>query len=207
MNTRLQRILRKILTIGMAFVMVAVLSIFPSQHTPVVQAQGGEATFVFSDLQFDGSRYYYPATLFASYISVDYRIYLTDNIDYIVNEIGFVSTNVDTSVFFPDPPPCIGFGNCATRCNLCVADKHHTCKLIAIGKALIAGGTFILSLACAIGAAATIVGLGVAFLCGIGAGAVLAGAALVFYGEYLTCKSNAYSACTNENPPCVCTPG
>jgi hypothetical protein len=204
MNTRPQRIYREILTIGMAFVMIAVFSIFPSQHTPVVQAQGGEATFVFSDLQFDGSRYYYPCSVFAGYINVNWRLYLTNNIEYIVNEVALVSVNVDSSVFFEDPDPCAGWSDCGSRCNACVRAYQTSCKTVAIGQAISAGITFILSFACALGAAATIVGLGLAFLCGAGAGALLVGAGAVIKGQYEICKAGAYGACNAANPGCSC---
>jgi hypothetical protein len=204
MNTRLQRMRKEILTIGMAFIMIAACSIFPSQHMPVVQAQGGDATFVFSDLQFDGSRYYYPCSVFAGYINVNWRLYLTDNIGYIVNEVALVGVNVDSSVFFEGPAPCSGFGDCSSRCNACVSAYQSNCKLIAIGQAIAAGITFIAAFGCAISAAATIVGLGIAFLCGAAAGALLVGAGAVIKGQYEICKAGAYGACNAANPGCSC---
>jgi hypothetical protein len=204
MNTRLKRIHREILTIGMAFVMIAVCSIFPSQHMPVVQAQGGDATFVFSDLQFDGSRYYYPCSVFAGYINVNWRLYLTNNIDYIVNEVALVNVNVDSSVFFEVPAPCSGFGDCATRCNACVSAYQSNCKTIAIAAAVAAGIVFIGSFGCAIGAAATIVGLGVAFLCGAAAGALVTTGGAAIKAQYEICRAAAYGACNAANPGCSC---
>lgn len=205
MNTRLQRMRKEILTIGLALVMIAAVSIFPSQHTPAVQAQGGEATFVFSDLQFDGSRYYYPCSVFAGYINVEWRMYLADNVNYIVNEIALVNVNVNTSVFFVEPGTCIGFHNCASLCNACVLSLRNNCKLVALGQAAVAGVAFLASFACAIGAAATIVGVGIAFLCGAAAGTILAGTGAAIYGAYQTCKAEAPGICTSLNPPCTCT--
>lgn len=207
MKPRLRRIRREFLCIGLAFILVLLIphTGLKSISTPVVQAQGGEATFSFTELQFDGSRYFYGASVFAGYISVDWRMYLADNIDYIVNEVSLVNVNLDSSAFYVEPGSCIGFGNCAITCNTCVTGLRKNCKLVAIGLAIAAGGAFLLSFACAIGAAATIVGVGAAFLCGVAAGAVLSGAALQIYGTYQTCKVDAVGICTGANPPCTCT--
>ncbi len=201
-----RRIERELLCIGLAFLLIMLMphNGLKSISTPIVQAQEGGAIFAFSDLQFDGSRYYYPCSVIAGYITVDWRMYLADNINYIVNEIAPVSINVDSSEFFVEPGGCIGFGDCATRCNACVTGYRNNCKLIAIGAATVAGITFLASFACAIGAAATIVGIGIAFLCGAAAGAVLAGTGLIIKGQYETCKAAAVNACNASNPGCNC---
>jgi len=98
-----RRTQREFLCIGLAFLLIMLVphTGLKSISTPIVQAQGGgNAIFAFSDLQFDGSRYYYPCSVIAGYITVDWRMYLADNINYIVNEIAPVSINVDSSEFF-----------------------------------------------------------------------------------------------------------
>ncbi len=207
MKSRMRRIRREFLCIGMAFLLMMLIPStgLKSISIPVVQAQGGDPVFSYADLQFDGSRYYYSGGMYFGSLSANWRMYLFDNVNYVVSDIENFNFNIDTSEFYVPPGTCVGFQDCAQNCNTCVLAYRTRCKIIYAATLTTAGVAFGLSLKCAVAAAATVVGLGIAFGCGVVGGLVLVAAYLGAKAQRDNCNVDAIDACNAANPGCTCT--
>jgi hypothetical protein len=203
MNTRLQRIRKEILAIGMAFVMIAVSSIFPSQHMPVVRAEGEGVVLQLSSLQYDGSRYYFVAYLVVEgYLGVAAQIFVNSATDQVANEIRDAGITVDTSVFPEFFIGCGGFNDCDYRCNQCVQNYISLCKAAAIAGALLAGaGITQFCWGCIFSTGAI---TPASLACTIGCAVLYVGAAAAAIAGYYICKYAAPGTCTDNNPGCIC---
>ncbi len=201
---RLRRIGRKIVSIGLAVILVATSSFIPTTVVPKVEAaQSDNGTVIVGNMEVDGSGPYHMVTLdIGGFISMSWKAYIVSVTNNTITQASLTDVYLDTSIYDEFFTECSGASQCAYLCNNCLRNYIRNCKITwtAVGV----GGLATTGLTCAgliIGLSLTVIG---GLLVGAGCLVVAYSTVIASRSQYNLCKAGASSACS-ASTGCSCT--